>query len=121
GSVHLHVEACPRRVAPHSTFAVRVRLRNLTANTFNSFQPHPVYISYHWGDEPNTSVVAWDGERTRLRPPLQPGGEERYQATVRAPATPGRYTLSVTLVQEGGIWFDQPPTKLWSSRHLRVG
>jgi hypothetical protein len=119
-AVALTVRSCPRSAVRRGTFRVRVRLVNRTAFTFNSFLPHPIYLSYHWGDEPNTGVVEWNGERTRLWPPLPPGGHDFYQANVVAPPHAGRYTLNVTLVQEGGHWFDQPPTCVWSSRQVGV-
>ncbi len=63
-----------------------------------------VNLSYHWLDEKGSPVV-FEGLRTPLPHDLGPGDSVRVQAAIQAPDRSGRYTLEVTLVQEGVAWF----------------
>jgi hypothetical protein len=64
-----------------------------------------VRLSYRWLAR-DGAVVVEDGERTELPRDLPPGGRVELRAVVRAPDAPGRYTLRLSLVQEGVAWFD---------------
>ncbi len=61
-------------------------------------------LCYHWLD-PLGAPVVWDGLVTALPNEVAPG--ERVHLTVRvaAPIPPGRYTLSIDLVESGRFWF----------------
>ncbi len=83
--------------------SVMTVVENLGAVALASISPFPVHLSYRWlrdGD-----VVA-EGERTVLGETLFPGRTAAYEIDLCAPASPGQYTLSITLVQEGNFWFD---------------
>jgi len=62
-----------------------------------------LFLSYHWLDERGNPIV-WDGLRTPLGEPVDPGARVRRELTVRAPIPPGRYRFAVDLVEEHRFW-----------------
>ena len=61
-------------------------------------------VSYHWLDERGNAIV-WDGLRTQVE--ALPGDATTVEASIRAPMPPGRYRLSIDLVDEGRFWFGE--------------
>lgn len=61
-------------------------------------------VSYHWLDELGNAIV-WDGLRTPVE--AEPGGSARVELAIRAPIPPGRYRLSIDVVDEGRFWFGE--------------
>jgi hypothetical protein len=61
-------------------------------------------VSYHWLDQLGNAIV-WDGLRTRVV--AEPGGTATVDVVVRAPIPPGRYRLSIDLVDESRFWFGE--------------
>lgn len=66
--------------------------------------PHGIQIAYHWLDELG-NAIDWDGWRSPLPRPVEPGDRVRASARVRGPLPPGRYRLAFDLVAEGRFWF----------------
>lgn len=62
-----------------------------------------LFIAYHWLDERGNAIV-WDGERTPLERPVEPGETARQAIALRGPIPPGRYRLAVDLVEEHRFW-----------------
>lgn len=62
-----------------------------------------IFVAYHWLDERGNAIV-WDGVRTPLERPVEPGGRLRQEMTIRGPIPPGRYRLAVDLVEESRFW-----------------
>jgi hypothetical protein len=62
-----------------------------------------LFLSYHWLDERGNPIL-WDGVRTPLEREVAPGDALRQRFALRAPIPPGRYRLSVDLVQEHRFW-----------------
>jgi hypothetical protein len=65
-----------------------------------------VNLSYHWLDR-RGDVVVFDGLRTPLPHDVAAGESVRLDAAIQAPDRAGKYTLEVTLVQEGVAWFSE--------------
>lgn len=63
-------------------------------------------LSYHWLDDRGNAIV-WDGYRSPLAESVAPGERTRAELAVRAPIPPGRYSLSIDLVEEGRFWFGE--------------
>src|SRR5918994_1453699 len=61
-------------------------------------------VSYHWLDELGNAIV-WDGLRTPVA--AEPGDKATVDVAVRAPIPPGRYRLSIDLVDESRFWFGE--------------
>jgi SAM-dependent methyltransferase len=96
---YLALDAPPEAAAATSLLCA-LTLRN---RSWRPLQP-PVFASYHWLDAKG-GVVVQDGARTPLPRPVAPGGECELTLRVDTPATAGRYTLAVDLVEEGVSWF----------------
>ena len=63
-----------------------------------------VSASYHWLDTLGNPIV-WDGVRTPLPRPVEPGERVELALHVRAPIPPGRYRFALDLVAEHRAWF----------------
>ena len=83
---------------------VPIAITNTGAGTFPTTNSYPVNLAYHWVDAAGR-IVVWEGARTPLPSDLGPGRSVQFAAIVRAPETPGTYSLRFDLVQEGVAWF----------------
>ncbi|MEW6471859.1 MAG: FkbM family methyltransferase [Actinomycetota bacterium] len=92
--------------APGQRIEIPVELTNGSRCWLSSeFPHHPVDVSYRWLDETGARRGS-DGRRTGLPEPVGPGRSTRLVATVDVPPVAGRYTLALTLVQDGFAWLD---------------
>jgi hypothetical protein len=89
---------------------VPVRVKNTSSAVWFPIGKSPVNFSYHWIDE-RGEVVLYDGIRTSLGQPVLPGDEVTLATRICGPEQAGRFTLRLTLVQEGVAWFDQRGVK----------
>ncbi len=100
----------PDRMSAGQDSSGDVVIRNISKNTWpsraNAKNRNNVVLSYRWKDLKGKVIVA-DGVRTSLPQDLAPGGSVRIKMNIAAPARPGRYSINVTLVQEGVAWFDE--------------
>jgi hypothetical protein len=103
-----------------STFPVTVEARNHGQVTVGSLPPVPVFLAYHWIDSRTGSVLVFEGRRTLLSRPLEPGAARRYDMQVLAPASARSTILRLTMVQDGIAWFDQPPAPVFADLPLEV-
>jgi hypothetical protein len=87
---------------------VQCEVSNGTSQLVGSHHPAPIHLSYHWFNA-DGNVTIFEGLRTPLIPPLDPGSSRTYELKVAPPPAPGEYRLRVTLVQEGVRWFDELP------------
>lgn len=62
-----------------------------------------LFVAYHWLDERGNPIV-WDGRRTPLERPVEPGETLRQAMRLRGPIPPGRYRLALDLVEENRFW-----------------
>ncbi len=85
---------------------ISLELVNLGDEKISSFNPYPIYVSYHWLDL-NDNIIEFDGLRTPLNIPLLPNNKSLQDITVRFPDEAGKYVLKITLVQEECFWFDE--------------
>ena len=82
--------------------AARVELENTGAVTWGA----DIAASYHWLDGRGNAIV-WDGLRTSLPGPVEPGRRVTLDLTVRAPMPPGPYRFALDLVAEHRAWFSE--------------
>jgi hypothetical protein len=87
---------------------VQSDVSNGTSERIGSYQPAPIYLSYHWFYA-NGQIALFEGLRTPLIPPIDPGNSATYEFKIAAPPEPGDYRLRITLVQEGIRWFEELP------------
>ena len=88
--------------APGTTVTVPVLLVNSSSFTW---QPGTINVSYHLADPARGGTVVWDGVRTALAAPVAANAIVTVQVAVKAPQTPGTYTVRLDLVHEGVAWF----------------
>lgn len=81
-----------------------VDFENAGTATWRSLAGTGVHLAYHWLDERGNPIV-WDGVRTALERPVEPGERVRATLTIRGPIPPGRYRLALDLVDENRAWF----------------
>jgi Polysaccharide pyruvyl transferase len=96
----------PPTLRPTETVVMRCTVTNRGDAAYVSSLPNPVELCYRWYDELGAVVGAGTWLHTALPRPLEPGGRIEVMAQVAAPATPGAYTLALTLLQENVAWFD---------------
>jgi polysaccharide pyruvyl transferase WcaK-like protein len=96
----------PQELRTGETIAVPCAVTNRGAATYASAPPNPVELCYRWFDGRGDAVGAGTWVHTPLPLPLAAGETTQTALRVAAPQHPGRYTLAVTLLQEGVAWFD---------------
>lgn len=94
------------RVVAGQTFYPRVRLANSSSSPWKQHGAAGVSLSYHWYDA-SGEQVRFDGLRTALPLPLDPGEEAEVLQEVEAPGEPGRYVLELDPVFEHVDWFSR--------------
>ena len=87
--------------APGATVTVPVMLVN--SGSF-AWTPGTINVAYHLANAGGATVV-WDGARTALAAPVAANALATVQVAVKAPTTPGTYTIRLDLVHEGVAWF----------------
>jgi len=92
-------------VKNNEIFTIPVTLSNHGMDPLNSFNPNPVFLSYHWKDDSGI-IYIHDGIRTPIKSMLKPNKTKRIQMKIMSPDKPGNYILEITMVQEGCFWFE---------------
>lgn len=96
----------PRRMQAGTAITANVRLRNAGLDPLRSDGIVPAYLSYWW-HHARGGVAEYEGLRTKLPLPLQPGQEIAIPQRIRAPEKPGHYRLEIKLVCEGLAWLGE--------------
>jgi FkbM family methyltransferase len=98
-------DLAPRSLAAGAEATVAVRVSNTTGSWWSStFVNNPITVGHRWVGADGTSVEGFG--RGLLAEPLAPGRSADVSIVIHAPSEPGDYTLVVTMVQEGYVWFD---------------
>ncbi len=93
----------PRAMPPCATLTANIRLRNAGKAVIPAAGEEDVTVAASWSDGDGAAA----GEvRTQLPVDLAPGQVLTLPVTLQTPARPGRYTVSVHLVEEGLRWLD---------------
>ena len=81
-----------------------VEVENAGSATWRTRGPDEgLFLCYHWLD-PRGNPIVWDGYRTPLERPVEPGQTLRQRLRVRGPIPPGRYRLALDLLEEHRFW-----------------
>ena len=107
------MRAAATRVLPCS-------VTNLGRCAYASAPPHPIELCYRWLGVDGAPIGAGTWIHTPLPRVLEPNETVRVAMRIEAPATPGRYTLVVTLLQEGIAWFDEVDPSCCARAEVRV-
>ncbi len=117
--IQMTLKDVPVEIGGGKEFFVTLEISNRSAFVLSSLEPHPVHISYHWIRSDGQTVV-FDGVRSRILPLLMPGATRCFNARVVSPLPPDKYTLRLTLVQEGVQWFDTAPIQVLTDTVIDV-
>lgn len=97
----------PDRMQMASERRVDIMVRNTGADVWPVGPASPgapvVHLSYVWLT--GSGSVALEGGRSAFGEPVRPGDVSEVSIKVKTPDVPGRYTLTVSPVQEGVAWF----------------
>jgi hypothetical protein len=96
----------PQQVESGVRFSVLTHITNLGNQPWPHRGPTRVALSYHWLDL-DENVVTWEGRRTDLEAPLQPGQSLEISQRIVAPNEPGDYLLQIDPVRENVAWFSE--------------
>jgi hypothetical protein len=88
------------------TGKARVRLGNAGSAPWRSRGREGVQLAYHWLDRLGNPIL-WDGIRTSLAQPVEPGQTVELDVSVLGPKPPGSYRLAFDLVEEHRFWFQE--------------
>jgi hypothetical protein len=94
-------------MAPNALTTTPIAIQNRGLVTWRSAGLRPVALSYHWLDPRTRRGVRYNGRRTLLPQPVEPGGTLRIDANVQAPDKPGEYLLAWDMVVEHSGWFSE--------------
>jgi SAM-dependent methyltransferase len=101
----------PSALAAGERVAIRVRVRNASSQSWPSREAgFLITVGNHWRTRFGRMLVRDDG-RSPLPRDVEPGDVVELELEVTAPATTGRRTLEVDLVQEGVAWFGKRGSK----------
>jgi len=104
--IEIRHAAVPSEMAVHSTHTIPVDLFNGGSCVISGHAPDPVSVCYHWEHPSIEDPALFEGVRTIIFPPLAPGVAWTIDATIKAPARPGEYTLKIVTIQEGIHWHE---------------
>jgi acetolactate synthase I/II/III large subunit len=96
----------PASAKVNEVFILPCRVTNAGDAIFVSAPPNPVQFCYRWFNLLGRPVGEGEWIHTPLPHSLLPGQTMEAAVRIAAPHAPGRYTLAVTLLQEGIAWFD---------------
>lgn len=105
-SIRIETKFGSLQLLPSRLVNLNLIIHNNCKEKLASFEPYPVYLSYHWVNEKG-EIIIHDGIRTALNIPILPG---RYLDTfinIMTPDKPGKYYLQITMVQENCFWFEK--------------
>lgn len=96
----------PATLALGDVAEVTVTVENAGDGFLVSAAPYPTEVCYRWFDAEGVAAGAGTWLHTRLPRILTPRDSVQFKALVGPPPVTGRYTLRLTLLQEGVSWFD---------------
>ncbi|WP_111747858.1 methyltransferase domain-containing protein [Salinisphaera orenii] len=85
---------------------IPIRIENRSDFVWESTGDQPVNAAYHWYGADGAPLV-FDGIRTPLPQPIEPGQMAELDLQVLPPNQPGEHSLMLTLVREGVCWFEE--------------
>jgi FkbM family methyltransferase len=83
-----------------------VTINNRSNSAWHGYGNKPILLSYHWLNA-DGSTHLYDGLRTPLACEIiEPGKQAKDIINVQTPQIAGKYTLILTVLQEGIYWFE---------------
>ena len=110
----------PATIALGDVAEVTCTVTNTGDGFFVPAPPYPVELCYRWFDAGGTAVGAGTWLHTRLPRVMVPRDSVRFKALVAPAPSAGRFTLRLTLLQEGVHWFDDIDPANAVSREVEI-
>jgi hypothetical protein len=110
----------PMRMAPGAVVQFSTRMRNDGRSTWSNTGTQAVRLGYRWIDAAGNVL---EGQQRTGLPRRVPAGETvtLSQTTVKAPGTPGYYTLELDMVEGASGWFSTHGSPTWQADGVQVG
>ncbi len=120
-NIRVQADIPPHFVAGKLTL-VDCTITNVGEGFLCSELPYPVYISYKWRrTEKSPEFPHLEGIRTRLPKTLAPGESMRCRIELQAPEIEGDVKLTITMLQELVVWFDELDELNGCSAVVKIG
>jgi hypothetical protein len=107
--ISLQVDDWPNEVRPAEMFSLEVAVTNDSSRIISSLPPFPVFLSYHWSNAAGDRMMIYDGRRSGLPFGINSGEKRVVPVGIEAPPNEGSFLLTISLVQEGCVWFEDKP------------
>lgn len=105
------ISLCQNLISGHvsDTIDVEAKIFNNSSFIWQGDFNSPVYLSYHWYDDPNNSnEIIMHGEKTPLtNATIKPGSSIKAKQTIVFPDKPGNYLLVLTLLKKEDFWIEE--------------
>jgi len=111
----------PETIGLGEIVAVTCTIENAGDTFLSSAPPFPVEVCYRWFDGTGAAAGAGTWLHTRLPQILAPGGAVTLVVLIAPPPMSGRFTLRLTLLQEGVVWFDDADPMNAVVQEIEVG
>lgn len=98
--------ALPRSARAGAVLTTEVAVENASNVVYLTALPHPVAIAYRWDRADGDVRTRVSEGRSPFAKPLAPGDRMTSVVTLACPPDPGRYLLTLSVVQEWVRWFD---------------
>ena len=110
----------PMQIAPGTAVHFGTRVRNDGRTTWANAGAREVQLGYRWMDAGGN--ILQGQERTKLPYAVSAGETVTLPAAaVRAPDTPGYYTLELDMVEGTSGWFENQGSLAWQAEGVQVG
>jgi len=96
----------PLTMQASSDLSLPYNLSNDASLLLDSEFPYTTHLGYRWLDPTGREVEPDNRQRSPLPRALAAGESATGSMRIVAPATPGRYSLRASVIQEGVAWFD---------------
>jgi FkbM family methyltransferase len=104
GSIQVENSNVKLSMGVHAEFLVTIK--NQSNGPWYGYGNKPVLLSYHWLNA-DGSIHLYEGLRTPLScEVIGPGEQAKEVVNVQIPEIAGKYTLVLTVLQEGIYWFE---------------
>jgi hypothetical protein len=110
----------PATIALGDVARVRCRVENTGDGFLVSAAPHPVEVCYRWFDEDGVAAGEGTWLHTRLPRVLTPRDSAEFEVLIGPPPLEGRFTVRLTLLQEGVQWFDEVDPANAAAREVEI-
>jgi hypothetical protein len=101
----------PSQLHTGEKFDIQFKVKNLGSAVWPAVGTEDYKYQMNLGNRWILNGKSSEDNRAVMKADLPPGGETDIKLTVKAPTTPGEYTLEIDMVHEGVTWFKERGAK----------